>query len=640
MTDAKTDIKSEEKKSKYWKFTAVEDEMTKHWQHSLGKKGRGFLGKIIDDETTPEYDEACKKAGRRLNRTKKYRKPAYYHGVIALDEPMTKAEITDYLANAGAKDPEYISDQEVDDQSMKDAIAELTKGKYYTTLDSHNNTQVFPGNWTWSDEAKKQYDLVPGKKPELNFYRYFRPRMYSKTEIVKYCYWTNKCLQYLPHQADGTYSNDTYKFDYDVWSTDTILRVERLFPVVMKCAKRKYDRQHDPDKQKKAKVAAAKRAKTRYETEQRKRKAIIAAVSKEFDQMKLKLPAETAELEQMCYKMTILNHAAKYLGDWYNDQTSKLDEEVNNVYSMDNIYELKNKFLDILYLLNPKELKLSMYDPPQDDYWYDEWGEEHRSNRPAHYYACYNFELIFKDGNDYDYHMPYPLAKNKYPSISALPKINQIPNGVGPYMFGEEADKDELRYIASMNLLKEISQWIRKQMNTLGINDLETAVKDKTAREDVVQRENFRKKALKRQNKVKKRKQTMLRAQKHYLKDPSILTFLITKSINRIFSDRRIFYTQNTDIQHRITVSSPTIWSYLHKHYPDATKTEAKGLIRVTYTKAYQKMIRKVYKACLPYQSNHGLTNNLTKTINSFDFDATTLIQESREKVEELFNNR
>ena len=42
MTDAKTDIKSEEKKSKYWKFILLKNEEKTNWRSMLGLKGKAL----------------------------------------------------------------------------------------------------------------------------------------------------------------------------------------------------------------------------------------------------------------------------------------------------------------------------------------------------------------------------------------------------------------------------------------------------------------------------------------------------------------------------------------------------------------------------------------------------------------------
>ena len=641
MTDTKTDIKSEEKKSKYWKFTAVSEELTDNYNKLLGEKGRGFLGKLIDNQVTPEYKDACEKAGRKLNKTKKYLYPAYRYGVIALKEPMTKAEITAYLKVAGAKNPIFINDQTVDDQPMKHIISQLAVGPYFSSLEK--KTETF-GDWTWDAEARKDEDLVPGEKPELNFYRYYKPRMYSKTEIVNYCYWTNKCLSFLPTNPDDTYSNNTYKFDYPVWSSDTILKTERTFPVVMKCAKRKYDRQHDPEKIKKAKEAKDKRANTRRKKELQRRKNVVLEYSKQLDKMKQKLPADKAELEQICFKMTILNHAAKYLGDYNNTGNSQLDRDVNSIYSMDKIYKLKDKFLDYLYVLNPKELTLSMFDPPQEEFWYDDWGEEHENTRPPHYYACYNFELVFKDGNDYDYHMPYPLAQQKYPGIAILPSIDQIPNGEGPYLFGEEADEDELRYIASMNLLKEIYSWIDKQLDKLGITDLKHAVKLRTNYFDKKEEEMFKRLEKEEREKKIRNKAEKLATQRQYLENnPKLLNDLLNPSVQTIFSKNRCknrFFTTKTN-------QKSNAFSHVHLKYQQIKdyaqknglsymrRKEIKAISNVTTWTEYKNMVRRVYLACLPYQSTHGLTVDLPELIASFNFNPEILFNtEAPKKIE------
>lgn len=111
MTDVKTDIKSEEKKSKYWKFTLLKDEEKTNWKSMLGLKGKGFVGKLIDDEPNQAYKTACQEAGYKIRKIKaKYCKPAYRKGIIVFSKSKTLAEVNEILKTAGAKNPELIND--------------------------------------------------------------------------------------------------------------------------------------------------------------------------------------------------------------------------------------------------------------------------------------------------------------------------------------------------------------------------------------------------------------------------------------------------------------------------------------------------------------------------------------------------
>lgn len=60
------------KTSRYWEFTLQEDQAKGNWYDVLSEYGKGFLSAIHDKDTNQAYAEACKKAGRKLNRTKKY----------------------------------------------------------------------------------------------------------------------------------------------------------------------------------------------------------------------------------------------------------------------------------------------------------------------------------------------------------------------------------------------------------------------------------------------------------------------------------------------------------------------------------------------------------------------------------------
>lgn len=60
------------KTSKYWQFTLQEDQAKGNWCDILSEYGKGFLSVLHDKDTNQAYVEACKKVGRKLNRTKKY----------------------------------------------------------------------------------------------------------------------------------------------------------------------------------------------------------------------------------------------------------------------------------------------------------------------------------------------------------------------------------------------------------------------------------------------------------------------------------------------------------------------------------------------------------------------------------------
>lgn len=81
----------------------------------------------------------------------------------------------------------------------------------------------------------------------------------------------------------------------------------------------------------------------------------------------------------------------------------------------------------------------------------------------SNYYTCYNFAVHLNDQLCFDYQLPYPLGKGHFPKITKLPKIEQMPNEAGPYLFGHEANDGELNYVLQSNLLQEIKQWVSTQ---------------------------------------------------------------------------------------------------------------------------------------------------------------------------------
>lgn len=466
------------KTSRYWQFILQEDQVKVNWCDTLSKYGKGFLSAPHDKETNQAYVEACKKVGRKLNRTKKYLKPAYRLGILVLDDSKSRPEVTQILHKVGAKSAKLIDDQDFLDRPLKNKIVELITGHATSKL-------KFFGGISWDSEAQEHQELIPGKKPEVNFYHYYKPQCYSQSQLIEYCYWTKKCCKYLP-APDDEYKNSYYAGQYyPVWSADTIMRIEQTHPEVMRIAKRKYAKQHDPKQLDKVREANKKRRATLALHKAKKQQKIkqqtkldIEKYTKEYQadlkQYLVKLPTEQHGLVTACYKMTVINHLAKYLHDYTNDFSGYLATRLQQMYSVEDIYSIKNTFLQLLYLINPKELKLTIYDPPQEDYWYDDWGNIHISNKPPHYYSCYNFALTFAN-IDFDYHMPYPIGNSYFPAIRNLSKIEQEPNFDGPYMFGEESDYTEQCYAADHNLIDDIKDWIdqtAKKHNLLNLDKL------------------------------------------------------------------------------------------------------------------------------------------------------------------------
>lgn len=652
MTDAKTDIKSEEKKSKYWKFTLLKDEEKTNWKSMLGLKGKGFVGKLIDDEPNQAYKTACQEAGYKIRKIKaKYCKPAYRKGIIVFSKSKTLAEVNEILKTAGAKNPELINDTAPYDKKLKTAIKKLIPGVLFKTL--LKQTETF-GGLNWEDEANKTVDLVPGERQPLNFYRYARPKMFSKTQIVNQCYWTNKCLDYLPG-PDDEYDNDTYKFSYDVWSSDTILRMENKYPEVMKKAKRKYERQNNPTEAAKMAKRVEKAKKTKQAHKKKQQEEAIKQWEKEKKDMikefndglkscSVGLSNEQANLSQACFKMTTLNHLAKYLGDWdreYEDGTA-LYQKLTSIYSVNKIYKLKNRFLDLLYVLNPSGMQLTLYDPRHfGDSLYGNLDFKDLS-ADYNYYACYNFAIDFKNGFSYDYHLPYPIGCNKYPIIPALHAIDQIPNGDGPYMFGEEADYAEQDYAANHDLLADLSDWIDQQMNSNNIDNLQSAVHKRTKNYNDIQTNYFkyqREKAIAKKERKRKRrenkKKAIQKAQAKYFSDenyPDFLTELLKASIHKVFEVinnnpyQRKYFKPTLDIHNTALLLSQ---KDLKKQFKamKLSDVDRQAIIKVVRATAYCNMLQQIYQVC--YKNSMGTTTlaDIPRTVNSFNFKSTDLFK-------------
>lgn len=254
--------------------------------------------------------------------------------------------------------------------------------------------------------------------------------------------------------------------------------------------------------------------KTKAEAMQEKLQKETKSALTEFDQDVATIKKKYSKTSKMliAFKyLTIANHLAKTLQElsygsrnYYNyyghynkpQKLDKLDKSLIQKYSKDELYEIKRKALQRLYLDNFKynksltpNITLQAVVPKNTDrvdvYFCEDHNNKRRMfaespiefyhdrkheidscpacqvNRESNYYSLYFFKI--KVNNIlYDWHLPYPLGKDWLPSLSELPQIKQVPNEEGPFRYGEEASDKEKLIANARDIITPIKEYINE----------------------------------------------------------------------------------------------------------------------------------------------------------------------------------
>lgn len=219
----------------------------------------------------------------------------------------------------------------------------------------------------------------------------------------------------------------------------------------------------------------------------------VSSVSNELQQ---KYQAEidktsNPKLAKSLLAMTLLNHIAKTLSDRNTDMTDPLNKRLANKYDENIIYSLKDDFLQHMWKNRDKypEMSTTVYIPEEPDKYHVYFCEEHNEDRrmtmlsPMEYYwynkktvdACpdcqvdhiknyysfYYFSFDLGNGNNFSYHLPYPIGKSWLPKLSKFKHVHQEFDEDSPFLFGTEADKDEILYALSHDLIKDVKETMK-----------------------------------------------------------------------------------------------------------------------------------------------------------------------------------
>lgn len=502
--------------SKYWIFKIMTKDLPDDWRDKLADY-TGILTSLRDQEAQPDHVESVlAKPSHYLNKHDKAE--PYYYVVLLLPQPIKRTEATQIAHSVKGKFATMISDQDPIDMDLKLKLRSLMTSNVEKVYDPEKFTYFGKARWCCDSDKKWQ-----------NLKDYFYPHNYSKPQLIKYRYWTDKCLRYLPKPYDY-YSNSTYKTTYPVYNQDDIEKVELTEPVKSIIAKKK-KRLTDSDAIKKHQEIVSKTKATKVAHKKAKEKAIQEKLQKEaklalteFDQdiatIKNQYP-ETSKMLIAFKYLTIANHLAKTLQElnygsrnYYNyygyykksQKLSELDKNLMQKYSKDELYKIKGKALQRLYLDNFKynksltpNITLQAVVPEDTDrvdvYFCEDHNEERymfgespiafyydrqheidscpacQVNRESNYYSFYFFKIKV-DNILYDWHLPYPLGKDWLPSLSELPQIEQVPNEEGPFLYGEEASDKEKQIANARDIIAPIKEYINESKLKQGLKQL------------------------------------------------------------------------------------------------------------------------------------------------------------------------
>lgn len=482
--------------SKYWQFKLTETNAKKNWQDII--KNKPVI--VSPKHTRDAQPKFLKENPKATSLHKKDKEKPFWVVFYINKEPTAKQEVQAFAKSIGGTYVKAIPDTDKYDWDLKQALRNSQKTNFGETKYALNKFQCF-GNLVW-----KNFENAQG------YYYYLKPYCYSKAQLVKYRYWTNKCLKYLPKVADDERKNSYGSGYYDVYSEDTVIRIERI-PKVAKIIERKQKRLNDPEQVKKAQATAKKRWKTLKEKkkkkiEEEKQKLITKAtpvqakLNQKIEHIK-QVDGKNAELGIALTYLEIVNHLAKTFQEMEHGYPIE-DDMVHALLlqkykTSSDLYYLKDRLFKIIaqrklfgWGTSNKLIKLEAVIPPDSDLvsfdlcnyhrndfremsWkYDNIKEYYFDNKAYidscpdcdaqvvvfDYYSFYYLTVALPSGTT-TWHIPYPIGSKYLPALRSLPIVKQTPNDPSsPFTFGREADENELLIGATVNLKKKINYFI------------------------------------------------------------------------------------------------------------------------------------------------------------------------------------
>ena len=482
-------------RSRYWRFKVIEKDAVDGWEHMV----LNYPTIISPKHTRDAKPEFFKQNDHKTLRKADKLDPFYY--VFYLDQNKIDNTVVKALADSiGGTEITLIPDQSPYDWDLKQALRKSAESNYNSNY-AINKFQTGNG--------------VDWDNSHTGYYYYLRPHYYSKNQLIEYRYWTKKCLDYLPSQPDDQKKSAYSRNYYDVYSEDTILPIEYEEPVASIIAKKK-KRLTDKDEIEKAKKAQEKRRETlkRHEQEKlakakqwlnKRGKNLVTNFKEELAEQKIK-DGNQYELGKIMKYMAILNHIAKTLqdievnGNLYtslapdsNDIIKLLqkryksseyvynvkDKLINRIITENFVYgQSTNPYIDLKAVIPPNADKIYVrycydhnemrqwdYEAPQDFYYENQAMidscPECQVSRETNYYAFYYLSVNLPSGLT-DFHVPYPIGQSFMPVLTDLPRVNQTPNIDGGYLFGREADDDELLLAINIDLLTPVLNYAKQ----------------------------------------------------------------------------------------------------------------------------------------------------------------------------------
>lgn len=488
-----------DKKSKYWRLKLMETVAPKDWKEKLGKLPVIVSPRHMHD-VTDEFLQTTHPIHYRLHKADKL--PAFWYLFYIGKTRISEHDVRVLFKAVPIAGVKYIDDSDSNDMPLKEQLRQsvLSNRKNYDYSISKFETLggLVWDNDDWTAKGHKGYKW------------YVVPFYYSRSQLIHYRYWTQKCLDYLPDHADSERKSMYGSGTYETYSEDTVLRVEQD-PRVAKIIARKKKRNSDPEEIKKAKETVRKRKATIKQKEEEKKvkqekidaekaKAIISQF--DDDIAKIRETDKYADLTILMKYLSIINHLAKtfesddriitaYNGGKFCQQEIEEYDKLAKLYKGEGyLYDLKDKVFNKLYhdakykdVVNlsafipdepdkvwvtfcdfHNELRREFYEPPLDFYYENEREinncKQCNVSREHYYYAFYYFTV--KTSETTTWHVPYPVGKSYLPNIDKLKQETQEFNEGGAFLFGSEASEDEILFALHRDVTKPILDYLEK----------------------------------------------------------------------------------------------------------------------------------------------------------------------------------
>lgn len=477
----------------------MEKSATKDWKEKLGKLPVIVSPRHMHD-VTEEFLQTTHPIYYRLHKADKL--PAFWYLFYIGKKQISEHDVRVLFKAVPIAGIKYIDDSDPNDMALKEELRQslLSNRKNYdysiSKFETLGGLVWDNGDWTAKGHRGYKWYVVP-------FY-------YSRSQLIHYRYWTQKCLDYLPDHADSERKSMYGSGTYETYSEDTVLRVEQD-PRVAKIIARKKKRNTDPEEIVKAKETVKKRKATikrkeeekcakQEEIDAEKTKVLLAKFDEDIAQ--IKETDKYSDLTILMKYLSIVNHLAKtfetddriicsYNGKKFCQKEQDEYEKLSKIYKGEGyLYELKDdvfkklyhdkKYKDVVRLSafipdDPDKVWVTFcdfhnedrrmfYEPPLEYYYENQKEIDHCNNCSVqsdhYYYAFYYFTVNTSEKTTW--HVPYPIGKSYLPDIDKLKQEKQEFNEEGSFLFGSEASESEILIATHRNVIKPILKYLHK----------------------------------------------------------------------------------------------------------------------------------------------------------------------------------